>query len=170
MSSSDPNNIFSPYIPMQVTPTSVPPEESPHLPFPLQDKEAWRLRYPIADNALDVFSQGLVDPTFDPGKPYHGINPPEPIFDISIQTVTAPPRKLKALWTPEAAESLKELWGTGGADNALDIFTEGLDDPDFDVNKKYRGRHGKVEQDLIDTMAKEMADEIDREILKDLGL
>ena len=128
------------------------------------------MKYPVADNALDVVLQGIDDPKFDPDKPYHGINPPVPeiSFNIASTPIVAAPRKLKTTWTVEAAEDLRKMWGSGAADNALDIFTEGLDDPNFDPNKKYRGKNGRVEQDLIEAMAKEMAAEIDREILKDL--
>jgi hypothetical protein len=132
--------------------------------------ETNRQRYPVADNALDIVLQGIDDPNFDPSKPYHGINPPVPeiSFDIQMQTVTAAPRKLKALWSPGAVDDLRAMWGGSmKPDNALDIFTEGLDDPEFDPDKPYRGK--KTQEDsLIDAMANEMKSEIDREIMKTL--
>jgi hypothetical protein len=70
-------------------------------------------------------------------------------------------------WSLEAANSLRDSWGIGGADNALDIFTEGLDDPKFDPNKPYLGKR-TPEEDIVEATAKEMAAEIDSEILNSL--
>jgi len=136
--------------------------------------EANRMKYLVADNALDVVLQGIDDPKFDPDKPYHGINPPIPeiSFNITSTPVSAAPRKLKTLWTSGAVDDLRSMWGGGPMkpDNALDIFTEGLDDPQFDPNKPYTGKNTaeRTEGSLIDMLAKEMAAEIDKEILKDL--
>jgi hypothetical protein len=63
---------------------------------------------------------------------------PEIRFDIQIQEIRAKPRKLKMLWTPEAEEDLRALWG-------LDITSE-----------------------LVGAASTEMALEIDREIINDL--
>lgn len=96
---------------------------------------------------------------------------PDPIYTpfIPIEVTPAPagPRKLKTTWTLEAAESLRDLWATK-PDNALDVFNDGLDDPNFDPNKPYHGKERGSGVDLVKDMAKEMAAEIDREILKDL--
>lgn len=137
------------------------------------------MKYPVADNALGIVLQGIDDPKFDPEKPYHGINPPDPenslnvpeiALNIQVQTVTAAPRKLKMSWSPEAADDLRLLWGDDllRPDNALDIFTEGLDDPEFDPNKPYTGKNTaeRTKNSLINIMAEEMAAEIDKEILR----
>jgi len=64
---------------------------------------------------------------------------PEIRFDIDITEIRAKPRKIKMLWTPEAEEDLRALWGT-------DITTE-----------------------LVAGASQEMALEVDREIIEDLA-
>jgi hypothetical protein len=88
-------------------------------------------------------------------------------LQITVTPIVAKPRKLKTLWPAEAADELKGIWGGGPTrpDNALDIFIQGLDDPEFNPNVPYKGRRDHSD-DLIEAMAKEMSDEIDREIIK----
>ena len=162
-------NFYAPYMPMEITPAGQAEEilrkQHPFFGNPEQDP---RSRYPVSDNALDIFIQGTVDPKFDPNKPYHGINPPEQGFEISIQPVVAAPRKLKTLWTVEAADDLKSLWGhSAKPDNALDLLSQGIDDPEFNPDVPYRGRRDHSD-DLVDAMAKEMTEEIDKEIIRSI--
>jgi hypothetical protein len=168
VSTSDPNgSLYSPYIPTETSPASQAEELLRKQSPVFEISEGPKRRYPPANNALDLVIQGIEDPEFDPNKPYHGINS-EPDLDIKLEPVVAGPRRLKMTWSAEAASELRDLWGSGAADNALDIFTEGLDDPAFDPNKKYRGKKGSAEQELIDAMIKEMTEEIDKEILASL--
>lgn len=100
---------------------------------------------------------------------------PEIPINIQSEPVMSKFRKLKTTWSLETADDLRSLWGGGPTkpDNALDVFTQGLDDPEFDPGKPYHGKKApeeKTEESLIDAMAKEMAAEIDREIMRDLGL
>lgn len=108
-------------------------------------------------------------------------------FEIQVTQVTAAPRTIKSNWSIGAVNDLRDMYGLGGPqypDNALDILKDALDDPNYDPNgPDYKGLprwpDGRVatheeylryhpEERLVESMAKEMADEIDREILESL--
>jgi hypothetical protein len=105
---------------------------------------------------------------------------------IGSVPVRAKARKLRAKWTQEAADDLRALWSIGRLrrpSNALDLLNDALEDPDYDPDspEPYRGRwrwpDGRIatpeeieqeahpERALVEAMAAEMRDEIDREIL-----
>lgn len=106
---------------------------------------------------------------------------------IETQQVTYAPQTIKSNWSLSAANDLMEMMGVGGPDypdNALDILKDALDDPNYDPeNLNYKGLprwpDGRVAtheeylkyhsgEKLVASMAKEMADEIDREILESI--
>lgn len=112
---------------------------------------------------------------------------PSPItpqnFTITSAPIRAVPRQLKAEWTMEAANELRDLWGGPRyPDNALDLLRDALEDPNYDPNddKNYAGlprwSDGRIatEEEIrahnpVAQMAHEMCEEIDKEILADLS-
>lgn len=108
-------------------------------------------------------------------------------FEIQVTQVTAAPRNIKANWTTDAVDDLKNMWGLGGPqypDNALDRLNDALEDPNYDPDgPDYKGLprwpDGRVasreeylnynpNERLICDMAAEMTKEIDDEILRTL--
>lgn len=104
-----------------------------------------------------------------------------PLANFDPNAITAAPRKLKANWTLEAANELRDLWGGPRfPDNALDLLNDALDDPNYDPEEPYVGlprwSDGRIAtKEEVDAhnpvakMAQEMCAEIDAEILKELA-
>jgi hypothetical protein len=112
---------------------------------------------------------------------------PEIDLQITSVPVQAPARKLSTTWSQTAADDLRSLWGPfwpQRPNNALDILKDALEDPDYDPDapEEYKGRwrweDGRIatpeeiekarhpESALVENMANEMTNEIDREILR----
>ena len=106
-----------------------------------------------------------------------------PDFEITAHTVSAQPRKLKATWSTDAAQDLKDLWGIRDLPALptcpLDILRDAYEDPDYDPNNHeeykglYRFKDGRKatpeEIKKVFPWADKFQREVDSEIDKALG-
>jgi hypothetical protein len=111
-------------------------------------------------------------------------------LNITASQVTAKPRKMKTQWSQQAVNDFMSDWGASVyprlPTNELDLMRDALEDPNYDPNTKepykglWRWEDGRVatpeevkkahpEESLVEAAAREMRDEIDKEIMRELA-
>lgn len=110
-------------------------------------------------------------------------------INITSQSIVAQPRSMKAVWSTQAADDLRALWGPLGPlqpTNALDLLYDSQVDPDYDPDAAgdykglFRWPDGRIAtpeeiktaygatESLVASMADEIKAEIDREVMSAL--
>lgn len=96
---------------------------------------------------------------------------PDIDLDISVTEIKAKPRKLKGTFTSGPAQDLRDMWGVRIQKAPLQDLAEGLDADNFeDWFEEWKKSRRSSGDELIDSMAQEMADETDQDILATLAL
>ena len=101
-------------------------------------------------------------------------NLPEVDLNISVQNIRLKSRKLSIKWTQEAAQDLKDMFDAGEeiTRTPLERLVEHIDDPKYDPNDpdaELKAERRRRDKRILDRVAKEMTDEVDREILEALA-
>ena len=110
-------------------------------------------------------------------------------FQITSTAVTAQPHKLKAQWSLQAAQDLRDLWDGSRwprlPSNDLDRMRDALEDPNYDSNSPepyeglWRWEDGRIAtpdeveaahpmQSIVEAATEEIKAGIDREIMREL--
>jgi len=96
--------------------------------------------------------------------------PPEFEIKITAQPVTYQHRKLRTSWSTASAQSLRDLWGFSGAQKSpLQDLADGLGADNFEEWFKEWKDSRRPGVELASSMAQEIANEIDQEILAALS-